>query len=264
MNNVYSLCKSDIERQLNVNYDNIILLDTVDSTNSYCKAHKNNLGTQSLVVSLEQTAGRGRQGKSFFSPANRGLYFTMALKRSESPSNIAKYTILVAVAVVRTISALTQHRPSIKWVNDIFVNDKKTAGILCECTYNNDCTATDTIIIGVGINLKNGDFPLDIANIATTLDVNVDINTIIAHLANNIYNTIYSTNQSELIEEYKSYSIVLHKTISFTLNDIAQTGTVVDILPDGALVLDMGGKLTTINCGEISLGSSDYINKQKL
>ena len=142
---------------------NIIYYETLGSTNDEAKklaADGRPEGT--VVISGAQTSGRGRLGKSWSSPASRGLYMSVVL-RPQAP-DVMKITVMAAVAVSRALDA------DIKWPNDIFINGKKVCGILCEavCRQNGEI---DAVIIGVGINTwdENFSIPDDLKDIAGTV-----------------------------------------------------------------------------------------------
>ena len=111
------------------------LLDKVDSTNNYAKT-LSELSLPQLVVSEEQTAGRGRLGRSFYSPAGKGIYMSFAFCPQLELSQAMLVTTMTAVAVCRALESLTGLHPKIKWVNDIYLNEKKLCGILTEAETN--------------------------------------------------------------------------------------------------------------------------------
>ena len=133
---------------------NIIKLDVTPSTSTYAKENSSSLPLPSLIIADKQTAGRGRRGNSFYSPENTGLYMTLLLEVSNP---IPLITPATAVSICRVIEEKFNLEPKIKWVNDIFLNDKKICGILSECFTANGKTM---VAIGIGINLTTSDFSL--------------------------------------------------------------------------------------------------------
>ncbi len=260
MQNKLLLCESSIKSQLNDNIDKIVLFQTIDSTNTYCKNKIDTLCDRSIVVSLEQTSGRGRLGKSFYSPANHGIYYSLFI-RNPLFFNIDKLTTLVALAVTRTIEQTTNLSPQIKWVNDIFIDNKKVAGILCESAYNVDFSAINHVIIGIGTNITPCELPTNIANIAASLNApDLDINNFIATLTNNTMLVLNEKDIDVLMNEYKKKSLLMNKIINFTANDIAQSGYVVDITKNGELVIATDNGAITLSSGEVTLGSENISN----
>ncbi len=135
----------------------IIRYETVDSTNNMAKLHAAEAEGPALYLARAQTGGRGRLGRSFHSPAHTGLYMTVAYTTSEPLTEAVRVTAGAAVAVMSAIEALTELRPSVKWVNDIYLNGCKVGGILTEAvTLGGGFTR---MVVGLGINLTTTDFP---------------------------------------------------------------------------------------------------------
>lgn len=146
-------------------------LDTVDSTNTYLKARAALGAPHGLVVTAgEQTAGRGRFGRSFLSAGGKGLYLSLLLRPDLPAAQAAELTPWTAVAVCRALEGLTGLRPTIKWINDILLEDKKLCGILTEAAVAPD-GSLEYVVVGIGLNLTQdrGDFPPDLAASATSL-----------------------------------------------------------------------------------------------
>ncbi|MCH5208869.1 MAG: biotin--[acetyl-CoA-carboxylase] ligase [Oscillospiraceae bacterium] len=151
---------------------NITVLKTIGSTNTYLRElAQNGANEGTLVVSCEQTGGYGRRKRNFFSPADTGLYMSILLRPPFSAQESVKITAAGAVAVCMAIEKVTGIYSEIKWVNDIFVKNKKVAGILTEASLNIETGSLDYAIIGIGINVykpENG-FPSEISEIAGAL-----------------------------------------------------------------------------------------------
>lgn len=157
----------DMERMKNV-----LVLDNVDSTNKYLRDMAfNGAPDGQVVMADEQTTGRGRMGRSFFSPKNKGLYYSYLIKPDMAPADTVTVTAWTAVAVRRAISRVSGFTPGIKWVNDLVSNGKKLCGILTEMSIESETGRIDNIIIGIGININNdvADFPEEIKSIATSV-----------------------------------------------------------------------------------------------
>lgn len=137
------------------NHLNIQLLDEVSSTNDVAKQLLNEHPDDFILVATnKQTAGRGRQGKSFFSELAHGLYFTVGFQpKNLKVEEIPFYTILAATALVEVLEKYVDQPLSIKWVNDIFYQGRKISGILSEMTM----AAEMGVVVGIGINFA-GDF----------------------------------------------------------------------------------------------------------
>ena len=124
-----------------------------------------------VVISEEQTGGRGRLGRTFQSPKGRGLYVSALLRPQLPPAEVTDFTAWVAVAVCDGIEAACGLRPQIKWTNDIILNGKKVCGILTEMGLESESNALQYLIPGIGINANHApeDFSEDVRPMATSL-----------------------------------------------------------------------------------------------
>lgn len=146
----------------------IYCFDSIDSTNTKAKelaeaGHPS--GT--LVVADQQTLGRGRRGRSWESPAGTGIFMTLMLKPDINPNNASMLTLVAAMATARAITEVTGEAAQIKWPNDIVMNAKKVVGILTEMSAQFDYI--NHIVVGIGINVHNEEFPEEIAKTASSL-----------------------------------------------------------------------------------------------
>ena len=229
-----------------------IYLDIVDSTNNYCKELiRNGKNNNFLVVSNEQTAGRGRLGRSFFSPKDTGIYMSLALKYDEN-FNILSTTTKTALSVLEALKEFTDKDLKIKWVNDIYLNDKKVSGILTESCYTDKAKF---IIIGIGINIYDTKFPNELKEIASSLNIKENNrDKIINRIICNILHYLFSDPNNEYINMYKKYSNCLNKDIYYIKNDNKYYGHVIDFTENGELVLiNEDNKTVILNSGEISI-----------
>lgn len=220
---------------------------TVDSTNRVARDYLKSGGIlPALFIAEEQTAGRGRQGKSFYSPKASGLYMTLAMPFDNADNGVA-LTVAVSLAVARVLSPLTDKKLTVKWVNDILADGKKAAGILCEAVF-------DSVLIGIGINLFTDRFPEDIESIASSLGIkDIDKRLLAEQIAAEIFKIIKESD-AVLIEEYKRISAVLHKDIYYIKNGLRFDAKALDIDEKGGLVVENSdGTKITLNSGEITL-----------
>ena len=124
------------------------------------------------VVADRQTAGRGRRGRSWESPAGKSVYFTIVVRPHFSPDKASMITLVMALAVAEAISEVTGLEAGIKWPNDIVVNGKKVVGILTELSMTPEMNETQFLVAGVGVNVNQDsaeEFPEEIRNTATSL-----------------------------------------------------------------------------------------------
>lgn len=148
---------------------NLYVFDTIDSTNNFADDHAEEIISDKplLVIANKQTRGRGRMGREFFSPAGTGIYMTIGIKPKFAIDKALFVTIATAVAVSKAIEEIAPVKTKIKWVNDIFIGNKKVCGILTEAGANLETGRIDKILIGIGINcFTHSSLPDDIKNTA--------------------------------------------------------------------------------------------------
>lgn len=227
---------------------------TIDSTNTQMKKLAINGGkNHSVIVSEEQSAGRGRFGRSFYSPAQKGVYMSVLLKTGDSLQNATMITIKTAVAVRRAIAKLYDIEVAIKWVNDLYYRGKKVCGILSEAISDFESGMIEAIIIGIGINVSTDNFPLEIASIATSLGLQeANRNQFIAEILNQLF-AIIDENFKLVLNEYRMASCVLHKQITFNQKGEQFTGLVREINDLGNLVVSSNGAEMVLTAGEVSI-----------
>ncbi len=245
-----SLSKNRIKRYTS-NKLQVFVFEEIDSTNSEAVRKLNEgISTPALFVAERQTAGRGRRGRSFYSDGG-GLYMTLAVNCSAE--NSVGLTTLAAVAVAEAIENLTGISAKIKWVNDIYVRDKKVCGILCESVTDKQSGEMYAAIIGIGINLNVKEFPNELDGIAGNLGCNqLSKNLLAAHITNRILELIES--DEEYISSYKQKSLVLGKEIFYIKNDVQYDAVAADITENGGLIVkNADGSTETLTSGEITL-----------
>lgn len=227
---------------------------TIDSTNTQMKKLAINGGkNHSVIVSEEQSAGRGRFGRSFYSPAQKGVYMSVLLKTGDSLQNATMITIKTAVAVRRAIAKLYDIEVAIKWVNDLCYRGKKVCGILSEAISDFESGMIEAIIIGIGINVSTDNFPLEIASIATSLGLQeANRNQFIAEILNQLF-AIIDEDFKLVLNEYRMASCVLHKQITFNQKGEQFTGLVREINNLGNLVVSSNGAEMVLTAGEVSI-----------
>lgn len=157
--------------------DHLHLYETLESTNLTAKQMVlSGAPHGTVVIASTQTMGRGRLGRSFFSPKDTGVYFSMVLRPRSFPSPAASenpvlMTTAAAVAISRAIEQVSGRSVQIKWVNDLYLNEKKICGILTEGIVDLETSSIDAMIVGVGINCfpPENDFPEELRGRAASL-----------------------------------------------------------------------------------------------
>ncbi|MBQ9531382.1 MAG: biotin--[Eubacterium sp.] len=232
----------------------IIYYPSVDSTNTRAK-HLINEGKKNkmLLVADEQTNGRGRQGKHFFSPAKSGIYMSYVFHPMKNFASTVTVTTAASVAVCKAIESLTDKKPEIKWVNDVYLGGKKICGILCEAISDYETGKIKSVIIGIGINITTADFPEYVEN-ASCLGVNIKRADLIAEVTKELEKIVFCDYNS-FIDYYRAHSMVIGKDVCFTENGVKTNARALAIEDDGALVVELENKeRKTLRSGEISLG----------
>ena len=198
-----------------------------------------------LVVGGEQTAGRGRQGKSFYSPAKTGVYLSLVIHPMSRLQDAVTATTAAAVAVCRAVEDLTDKKPGIKWVNDVYLDGRKICGILTEAVTDFE-TQTVTSVV------STESFPDDVEN-ASCLNVNVSRARLIAAVANEL-NRIVNSSYEDYIDYYRSRSIIIGEDIDVVINGEHTYARALGIDNQGGLEIQLSdGTLTTLHSGEISI-----------
>lgn len=213
-----------------------------------------------LIVADEQTSGRGRMGKAFFSP-KKGIYMSVALCKSiENIQDMMIITPAAAVAVQRSIAKLTGIDTKIKWVNDLYIGKKKVCGILTQADIDFESGKAGTFVVGIGINFVEQNFPDDIKDKACPLfegQPTITRSRLIAEIYDNLITLTDDLTRREFMQEYKDNSMVIGKEIGYTINREEKRGKVVDIDDDGGLVVQEGDNIRKLTCGEISIRSAE-------
>lgn len=234
----------------------VLTFDSIDSTNSEAKRIAGDNVTEPVLILAEtQTGGRGRMGRSFFSPAKTGLYMSYLYRPEGSLSDSVAVTSAAAVAVVRAIKEVAGIDSGIKWVNDIYIGSKKVCGILTEAVTDIESGTAHCVIVGIGINVTTDDFPLELRTKAGALGtVKLDRNRLAAAVTNRLEALIKGLPERTFIDEYRRHSLVLGKQIVYKKNGRETAATAIGIDDNGALMVrNSDGTETTLNTGEISV-----------
>lgn len=242
----------------------IIVYDEIDSTNTEAKRrlYSSDVKDFTVIVSDMQKGGRGRTGKSFASPKGSGVYFSIILHPKDfyDFSYFDLTTVKAAVAVVEGIKEATGKVAQIKWVNDLFINGRKICGILSELDADFESRSVKSVIVGIGINVnepKDDSFK-DLKGIAGYIGTDVIRNEILSSILNAFYENNYEKKDKEIIEYYKTHSLVIGKDLTFELNGKKYTAKGVDINDKGNLIVDTGEKRITLSSGEVSIKGDFY------
>ena len=236
----------------------ILVYSTIDSTNTQAKKlalDKAMHGT--IILAEEQTAGRGRYGKSFFSPRGEGLYLSLILKPDKGASDTQMITVAAAVAVCRAIEKLTDKKPQIKWVNDIFLDGKKICGILSEAVTDFESGSVESIVVGVGVDcaVNEKQIPEELRAIIGSLDAfGLSRNALAAEIAGEILELFVRLGDRGIIDDYRARSLMLGRDISFVQGSVRKSAKVKGISDNGGLIVKLeNGDETTLCSGEVTI-----------
>ncbi|MBE6592218.1 MAG: biotin--[acetyl-CoA-carboxylase] ligase [Ruminococcaceae bacterium] len=239
-----------------MNKPSILYFDTLPSTNDHLKTLAlAGAEEYTAVIADHQSQGRGRRSKSFFSPEGTGLYMSFLVYPEREKLNIL--TPVCALSVRKAIKELYGINTDIKWVNDLYLNNKKLCGILCESSSSHDGKCF--CIVGIGINLTKpkGGFPKMEDNSPTALFKDcVDVKAERDRLAERIikiFPSLYASDNALLLESYKKSCFVIGKNATVKRGEEKFDALILDINPDFSLRLKTNNKILSLNSGEISL-----------
>ncbi|WP_114603340.1 biotin--[acetyl-CoA-carboxylase] ligase [Staphylococcus sp. EZ-P03] len=238
-----------------------LVFDTIDSTQLAAKQELVGNQDSIIVLSNEQTKGRGRFNRFWDSEKGKGLWMSAVFRPNVPFSLITTFNLFMALAIRESIQPFSNDKVEIKWPNDIYIGSKKVCGFLTEMSANSD--GIEAVICGIGINMnqKADEFPKEIAHRATSIlnhaDQKIDRYQFLDVLLGNMkkrYIQFLTVPFEDIREEYRTHSNIWHRTLKFTENDTVFTGQALDIDKDGFLqVVDEEGKPHRLMSADIDL-----------
>ena len=244
---------SNYAKDLNKYFGELYQLPTVDSTNEYAKRLAIDGASCALVVAEEQTNGRGRMGRSFYSPKSTGAYFSILLTPARPLGSAVTLTGAAAVAVMRAIRKETGIQTAIKWVNDLYLGKKKVCGILAEAISDFDGKGA-RVILGIGINLTTEEFPEELIGKAGSLNSRVDPASLIASVCRELIPFLCDLENREWLADYRAHSMVIGHRVLWRRGECEHCGKAIGINDLGELeILSDTGEQEVLRTGEISL-----------
>ena len=235
---------------------------SISSTNTVLKQlAESGEAEGTVLLAEEQTAGRGRMSRSFFSPPRSGLYMSLLLRPHMSAQLSTRITACAAVAVAEAIEELTGCRAEIKWVNDVLVDGKKVCGILTEGSIDCESGLMHYAIVGIGINIRppEGDFPAELRQIAGALPAAPDGEDLRCRLAAAVLDRLMDLYEQlpegDCYEAYKSRSCLIGREINILpLEGEPVPATAIDVEPDFSLRVRLtDGTEKCLSSGEVSV-----------
>lgn len=248
----------------------IAYFDTIDSTNTRAKilaADGAPHGT--VLIADHQTGGRGRMGRSFHSPVGSGIYMSVILRPDRLPGELMHLTCAVGTAMCKAVETVTGFCPGIKWINDLVCHEKKLGGILAEMALDPATGKCAYAVVGIGINCSQneGDFPPEIAQIATSLKQvtgkTINRNRLAAAMIEELCSISENLvcEKESIMDFYRSHCVTLGKEVSVHRFDEVRHGTALDIDANGGLTVRFtDGTTQTVSAGEVSVrGMYGYV-----
>lgn len=238
----------------------ILRFESLPSTNEEVASRAAAGASEGLaVVAAEQTAGRGRMRRTWISPKNAGLYFSILLRPQLAQEHWPLLTLMAAVAVHDALLDSYALQTDIKWPNDILANEKKLCGILAETVETPHGRA---VVIGIGINLANGSFPAELEALATDVeavlkkrpDVEVVLQALVDSLVGYYQMLQLPDGPDRLIKKWcERSSYATGKHVKVALGEESLLGVTRGLESDGALRIETtAGELKTIRAGDVA------------
>ena len=207
-----------------------------------------------VIIADSQSAGRGRLGRSFYSPCVHGLYMSILLDKEGMRWELDTLTPRVALCVARAIESLTSFMGiGIKWVNDLYIGSKKICGILCESGACRDLSGKSYVVIGIGVNISETEFPSEISDIAgSVLSCTGEIikrEELIAAIIRELIGC-----EDDFMSAYAKRSVVVGRPVRVITQGVEYDAFAVGITEKGALeIRTCDGQLSELTFGEVSV-----------
>lgn len=233
------------------------VLEETDSTNRAAKELATKGAAEgTLLVAKRQSMGKGRLGRSFFSPKG-GIYMSAVLKPRLPAERAVLITTCAAVAVARAIEKETGLQTGIKWVNDIFIEGKKVCGILTEAGLDFESGMPEYVILGIGINVEQQSVPEELKDVVGCLESftkeTVAKSKLIAAVWNEFSRLYETLGDAEYMKEYRARSILLGKKVTVLAAEGTYAAMVRDIDAEGHLLIETNRGIEVLSSGEVSV-----------
>lgn len=240
----------------------LLCLDTVDSTNNELKRRADTAPDGLAVLAQEQTGGRGRLGRSFVSPAGKGLYLSVLLRPQCVLADAGMLTAWTAVAVCRALERCCGVRAGIKWPNDIVLEGRKLCGILTELELEAETSALRHVIVGVGINVSQdaADFGPEVAPVAISLAQALGQAPRRSQLAAEVLSALddlyraFPAQKADYLARYRALCVTAGRAVRVLRPGQVRTGTAEAVNEDFALLVRWdNGEQEALSSGEVSV-----------
>ncbi len=239
---------------------NVIIFETIDSTNTYSKSlDKNSAPHGTVVIAEEQTSGRGRLQREWVAAKGMNLLFSVILYPEFNVEKIALLPLIGSLAVADAIDKVTGLSSTCKWPNDVLINQKKVCGMLLESSSGE--SGIEKIVLGIGVNVNQQEFPRDLLTKATslrnecgrTIDRTILVSIILEELENR-YEQLSHFSPQQLLQEWKLKALLFGKKITVLESQSSYAATAIDIADDGGLIIQTeDGSKRKIFAGDVRL-----------
>ncbi|WP_392553017.1 bifunctional biotin--[acetyl-CoA-carboxylase] ligase/biotin operon repressor BirA [Orbus wheelerorum] len=230
------------------------VVPVIDSTNQYLLNKITSLLSGEACVAEYQQAGRGRRGRQWFSPFGSNLYLSMYWRLEQGPAAAMGLSLVIGIVVAKVLRNLSGQNIKVKWPNDLYLDDKKLAGILVEITGKTGDVAH--IVMGVGINLSMQNPDQQIVNQAWSNLGNIDRNLLVANLLFHLRDALVCFEKngfSAFLGEWSAIDNFINRAVKLIIGETIIKGICRGINEQGALLLERDGKIIPYIGGEISL-----------
>lgn len=254
--------KNEILNELNTKIfgKNIFSFDTLNSTNTFAKSlSKEEVPHGTLIITEEQTAGRGRLQRNWVSPAGKNLLFSIILYPDFGIEKISLLPFAGSLAIADAIETITGLSSTCKWPNDVLINGKKVCGMLLESSLGN--SVQEKIILGIGLNVNQEEFSEELKFKASSLQIEsgIVINRVtllqkILEELENRYEQLSHFPAQQLLNDWRMKALLFGKKITVLESEFSFTATAIDVNEDGSLIIETeDGQKRNIFSGDVSL-----------
>jgi len=241
--------------------DSVTVLPVIDSTNQYLLDRLGELRSGDACVAEYQQAGRGRRGRKWFSPFGANLYLSMYWRLEQGPAAAIGLSLVIGIVMAEVLQRLGANDVRVKWPNDLYLQDRKLAGILVELTGKTGDAAQ--IVIGVGLNLIMRRVESDVVNQGWTnlqeAGIRIDRNALTVHLVKELREALSLFEQEGLapyLSRWEKLDNFINRPVKLIIGEKEIFGISRGIDTQGALLLEQDGVIKPWVGGEISLRSA--------
>lgn len=245
-----------------INDGAVTVLPVIDSTNQYLLDRLSSLQSGDVCVAEYQQAGRGRRGRKWFSPFGANLYLSMYWRLEQGPAAAIGLSLVIGIVMAEVLQSLGADKVRVKWPNDLYLLDRKLAGILVELTGKTGDAAQ--IVIGAGINLAMRRVETDVINQGwinlQEAGIKIDRNTLAVRLIKELRAALVLFEQEGLapyLSRWEKLDNFIHRPVKLIIGEKEIFGTSRGIDTQGALLLEQDGVIKPWMGGEISLRSAE-------